>query len=375
MSKISRMSPEVRLLENGLEIRRELSSLVASARNSVCLMMYIFANDGAGESFLMELTEAARRGIGVRIILDAFGSMFMPDHLFAPLREAGGQVQRFNRHWHARYLFRNHQKFIIADADTAIVGGFNIADHYFGDGVETGWQEIGIRVRNATVGDVRAYFDRFWEALAQGSRRLRHFARLTRRIEGPGGKVEWLASSPGFRKSLYANRLRKDLTHGSSLSLIMGYFVPTVSLRRTIGRIARRGRVELILPHTTDVPISRYAAWSTFGRLLRDGCEIYEYRPRPLHAKLIVIDDIVYAGSANLDIRSLHLNFEMSLRIHDPGLAAEARKLVEGHKDLSLHITREVYERGRGWFQRLLQRTSYILLSRFDYLITRRFID
>jgi cardiolipin synthase len=122
------------------------------------------------------------------------------------------------------------------------------------------------------------------------------------------------------------------------------------------------------------VPISRYAAWFTFRRLLRDGCEIYEYRPRPLHAKLMVLDDVVYAGSSNIDIRSLHLNFEMSVRIHDPGLAAQARQLVRSDIDLSTRITQEVYDRNSGIFQRVLRRFAYTLLS-FDYFLSRKFVD
>jgi cardiolipin synthase len=155
----------------------------------------------------------------------------------------------------------------------------------------------------------------------------------------------------------------------------MGYFVPTASLRRLIGRIARRGRVQLVLPHITDVPISRYAAWFTFGRLLRDGCEIYEYQPRPLHAKLFVIDDIVYTGSANLDIRSLQVNFEMSVRIHDSVLADEVRRLVEADIARSTRISSEIYARNSALFQRLLRRAAYALLSRFDYFLSRKLAD
>ena len=173
----------------------------------------------------------------------------------------------------------------------------------------------------------------------------------------------------------YGNYLRKDLIRASRLSVMMGYFVPSASLRRMIGRIVRRGRVELVLPQTTDVPISRYASWFTFRRLLRDGCEIHEYRPRPLHAKLIVVDDIVYAGSANLDVRSLHLNFEMSVRVRDAGLAAEARRLIQKDIGLSRRITQEIYDQNSGIFQRLIRSAAYTLLSRFDYFLSRKFLD
>jgi cardiolipin synthase len=156
---------------------------------------------------------------------------------------------------------------------------------------------------------------------------------------------------------------------------MMGYFVPTVSLRRMIGRIARRGRAELVLPAITDVPISRLAAWFTFGRLLRDGCNIYEYQPRPLHAKLVVLDDVTYVGSANIDTRSLHLNFEMTLRVRDIALAEQARALIKNDIRLSLPITRDIYERSSSLVQRLMRRIAYTLLSRFDYFVSKKLVD
>jgi cardiolipin synthase len=108
---------------------------------------------------------------------------------------------------------------------------------------------------------------------------------------------------------------------------------------------------------------------------LRDGCQIYEYQPRPLHAKLIVMDDIVYAGSANIDTRSLHVNFELSVRIQDAKLAALVRKFIEKDIRLSTRITQEVYERNSSILQRIIRSGAYTLLSRFDYFLSRKFVD
>jgi cardiolipin synthase A/B len=156
---------------------------------------------------------------------------------------------------------------------------------------------------------------------------------------------------------------------------MMGYFVPTVSLRRLIGRVARRGHVQIVLPQVSDVPISRTAAWFTFPRLLRDGCHIYEYQPRPLHTKLIVIDDVVYAGSANIDIRSLHVNFELSVRIRDAKLATEVLQLIEKDIRLSTRITQEAFKHNNSFFQRIARRVAYTVLNRIDYFVSRKFVD
>jgi len=363
------------LLEDGVTIRRELMAIIGDAVDGICLVMYIFCDDESGKAVLHELIRAARRGVRVRIIIDGFGSAFTPDRFFAPLLEAGGSIQRFNAHWHPRYLLRNHQKFMIADSRTVITGGFNIADHYFGDGVQNGWRESGLRVDGPVVSELQIYFELLWNVPIASGLKLRDMISGAAKGRPPPKQVEWLVSRPGIRRSRHADYLRRDLKRASQLTLVMGYFVPTVSLRRLIGRIARRGRVQIVLPQITDVPIARYAAWFTFPRLLRDGCQIYEYQPRPLHAKLIVMDDIVYAGSANIDTRSLHVNFELSVRIQDAKLAALVRKFIEKDIRLSTRITQEVYERNSSILQRIIRSGAYTLLSRFDYFLSRKFVD
>lgn len=363
------------LLTTGVDVRRELSAAIASASDSLCCTMYIFGNDEAAQSLLSELIGAARKGVRVRMIIDAFGSMFTSDEFFDPLRQAGGQILRFNSDWHPRYLFRNHQKFLIIDSTVAFVGGFNIANEYFGDGLENGWREIGLRVQHPNVTQLQSYFDQFWETLGRQTVQLRDFYNISMPKGGSKNGLEWLTSGPSMRSSAFARYLKRDLAHASNLSIVMGYFVPSASMRRIMGRIARRGKVRIVLPWITDVPISRYAAWFTYKRLLHDGCEIYEYQPRPLHAKLLVVDDVVYVGSANVDFRSLHLNFEMIGRIHDADLAVEARQLVHDCASLSKRITQEFYEQNSGVFQRLIQRISYLVLSRFDFIFSRRFVD
>ena len=123
---IEEMSTQLHLLADGIEIRRKLSAILAGAASSVCIVMYIFGADESGRAVLSELIHAAQSGVSVRVIVDGFGSASTPDRFFAPLRDAGGQVQWFNTRWHPRYLFRNHQKFVIADGRTVIIGGFNI---------------------------------------------------------------------------------------------------------------------------------------------------------------------------------------------------------------------------------------------------------
>jgi cardiolipin synthase len=365
----------VTLLGDGTSIRGELGHLIDQAQHELAIIMYMFKNDDSGAAILASLVNAARRGVSVRLILDAFGSGTTPGDFFAPLAAAGGMVLWFNTGWHPRYLFRNHQKMVIADGQRVLIGGFNVGDEYFADGVTAGWRELGAVVEGPEVQVLANYFDRLMSALISGKPSLWALRDAAERARVETGSLIWLISGPGIRRGRYGRQLKRDLNGAQRLSLVMAYFVPTATLRRMIGRIARRGSAALVLPKITDVPIVRTASWYTFRRLLRDGCAIYEYQPQPLHAKIIVIDDIVYLGSMNMDIRSLHLNFEIALRVHDPELAEQARQLIAQDIALSRRVTPEDYNVRSGLVQRFIRSLAYSIVNRLDYFVGRRFLD
>jgi cardiolipin synthase len=132
------------------------------------------------------------------------------------------------------------------------------------------------------------------------------------------------------------------------------------------------GRVQLILAGKSDVVLSQLAARSLYRRLLRAGIEIYEYQPQILHAKLIIIDDIVYAGSANLDHRSLNINYELMIRFKGSDMAQRAKQVFERNLQHSKQITREEWRKSRNLWARLKQRWAYFFLVRIDPYIAQR---
>jgi cardiolipin synthase len=131
--------------------------------------------------------------------------------------------------------------------------------------------------------------------------------------------------------------------------------------------VARGARVRVLLAGKSDVPLMQLASRSLYRRLVNRGIEIWEYQPQVLHAKLIVVDDIVFVGSSNLDPRSLRINFEVMLRIQDATLAAAARQRFEADlAQRAIPVTREALQHGRSWWQRLKQRFAYWLFARLD---------
>jgi cardiolipin synthase len=119
------------------------------------------------------------------------------------------------------------------------------------------------------------------------------------------------------------------------------------------------------------VPLARLAAQSLYRRLLRSGVEIYEYQPQILHAKLVIVDDIVYTGSSNLDVRSLRINYELMIRFADAGMTGKAREIFDDLRKHCRRVTAEDWSRSRTFWQRLKQRWAYFLLNRVDPYIAR----
>jgi cardiolipin synthase len=135
---------------------------------------------------------------------------------------------------------------------------------------------------------------------------------------------------------------------------------------------AARGIVRLVLPGKSDVPVLRMAGQHLYTRLLRSGLQIFEYQPQVMHAKLLVIDDVVYVGSCNLDTRSLRINFELLLRLPDSALAEQARRIVAADIAHSTPITLVEWQKTCGWWRKLSRNFAFWLAIRFDMFLVRR---
>jgi cardiolipin synthase len=356
-------------LNTGNEVFPAMLEAIDAARDSIRLETYIYTDGLLGRQFLAALVAAQRRGVRVRVLLDALGSWLMPDDFFAELFGLGGRVQYFNplRLW--RFGVRNHRKLLVCDDRAAFVGGFNISDEYNGDGITRGWRDLGMRVEDpALVAGLAASFDELF-ALADFHRkpllRLRAFAPRRKTASGPEGQL--LLNQPGLGPSPLQHALRHDLHKARDVRLVTAYFLPPWKIRRDLAHAARRGaRVQLILAGQSDVMVAQMAGRHLYRQMLRAGVEIHEYQPQILHAKLFVIDQAVYLGSANLDIRSLKLNYELMLRFEDETLAAEARAMVAALSGLSRRIERAAWRRSRTLWQRLESAWAYFLLARVD---------
>ena len=347
---------------------------IGHVRRSIALETYIFADDQTGRQVLHALVHSASRGVRVRVLADAFGSMALPADFFAPLIGAGGEVRFFNPLRFARFGVRDHRKLLLCDEDTAFVGGANLTDEYDGDGVTRGWFDVMARIEDAALtADLTAAFENLFSAAAFERRPLPRL-RIFRQIRRPSvSATRILVVKPGRGAGVFQRALQRDLARAWSADFIVPYFLPNRRLRKQLRQIVRRGgRVRLILPAQCDVPVARAAGLVYYSRLLRGDVEIYEYQPQILHAKLFIVDEKVYTGSSNLDIRSFKLNYELMLRLTDGAAVAGAKEIFSEALKHSRRIEPRAFHRSQNFWQRWKNHWAHFLLARIDPLVALR---
>jgi cardiolipin synthase len=358
---------------HGQDRRRALVALIDSAQTTLQVFYYLFDSDASGTMVRDALVAAVRRGVKVDLIIDDFGND-AGAAFFDPLVDAGGTFALFSPQWGTRYLVRNHQKFAIADEARVMTGGANVSDHYFAIPADNGWCDLSALIEGPVVEQFSRWFGllQSWVANAEAgrTRQLRALRGIVKDWEGGQGPVRLLVGGPLVRKGHWAWVLRKDLVTGTRLDTVSAYFSPPRSFRRLFARIGRRGKARMIMAGKSDIAAAIDMARLLYRQLLRARVRLFEFAPCKLHMKLLVVDDIAYVGSANLDKRSFRINVELMVRIEDAGLAAALRQLIDHMETASEPITPAWYARHSTFWNRLRWRIAY-WLSLADYRISK----
>lgn len=362
-----------RWLTNGSAAYDEMERQIDAANGSVRLECYLVRPQGPAIRLREALLRAARRGVRIFVLTDAYGSADLPPGFFRQLRRYGGKVRTFNPSRLLRLSFRNHRKLLVCDRRTAVVGGFNIGPEYEGDGVSQGWRDIGLAISGPIAATLADSFDEMLQLAPFTPSAARRFQPTKPAGGGDQEPVRLLTSGPGCPRASLRRTLNQDLAVARSVAIMAAYFLPSSRIRRGLRRCVQRGgRVQLMLAGKTDVSVAKLAGECLYQRLLDTGVDIYEYQPQVLHAKLLIMDDVVYVGSCNLDKRSLHINYELLLRLDWPALAAEGRRLFLNDLDYCARIVPAHWRTNRSWWHRLRARAAYLLLSRIDPMIAYR---
>jgi cardiolipin synthase len=337
---------------------------ISQARKEILLEHYIFRASAVAERFRDALIEAARRGVKVTLLLDAVGCFMLSNTYFNELTSAGGTVAWFNPvHWRL-WIFRDHRKILIVDGSRAFVGGCNIAPEYEGDGITQGWRDGGIEVNGPVVVTL---IESFEDQLAKAGRWKWARRRKRNAWIKVGDDVSVLLTRPGFHQNAFQWALQSDLQHARDVSITMAYFLPVGRMKRMLLKAARHAeRFRLLLPGKIDVPVLQVATRALYGAFQRSGARIFEYQPQVLHAKVLIIDDIVYVGSSNLDPRSISINFEVMLRIRSAPLARQAMAMFERDLTHSTEVPRQSWRKAASWWLQIKQKLARAVFTRLD---------
>jgi cardiolipin synthase A/B len=361
---------------DGPERLDALVALIDGAKQSLRLLYYIYDPDKAGARVREAIFRAIDRGVAVSLLIDGFGSSDTPDDYFADLPKKGARFCRFNPSYGRRYLLRNHQKLALADAETKapsiLIGGFNIADEYFGTVPAGAWRDVGLLVEGPAARRLAPYYDKLIDWALSKNAKMRTLRRLIFEYTETRGALQWQLGGPTAKLSPWGVSTCKDLVHGRDVEMIAAYFAPTWGMLKRIARAGKRGRARVVTAAKSDNNATIAAARFTYKRLLARGVEVYEYLATRLHTKLVIMDDVVHIGSSNLDIRSLYLNMELMLRVDDGEFAQMMRGYFEAELEQCVRITPELQKKRATFLNRIRWAVSFFLVTSFDYGVTRR---
>ncbi len=342
----------VQVLLNGEEIFPAMIEAIHAARTSITYAQYYFEDGPVAREIVEALAERCRAGVGVSILLDAFGALDMPAESVDRMKASGCPVATFRPlspvRWD-RSNRRNHRRVLVIDGRIGFTGGSGVSRKWMGNGrVEGHWRDTDVQVRGPIVEYLQGAFAENWlEATGIVLGGDSYFPRPV----PPAGDAyaQVVRSSPaGGSFAMYTTFLLAMSSARRTIFITNPYFVPDGTMEDALaGAVARGVRVVVLVPGPIDHNLVRQASRGKFGRMLKAGVEIYEYRAALLHSKTMVIDGVwTTIGSTNLDNRSFALNDELNLVIYD---AATARRLEQAFADDLAHSEKVDY---RSWRRR-----------------------
>lgn len=319
-----------------------LIAAIDSARYSVDLETYIFSLDVTGKRVIQALAHAAQRGIQVRLLIDGAGSFVSWNHTtHENLVSQGVHVRIFHPFpWHPQnhgshnpsfpdrmiHMLlnlnrRNHRKTCIIDKSIAFAGSMNISHCHVGQTPEQGWRDTAVQFSGIDLTPLIKAFEQAWSQT-----RFYQFSKKKEQEKPLGNRIIRLNDTWRNRKAM-AKSLQSRLKHAQTkIWVTSAYFVPDhITLRRLIIAARRGVDVRILVPHTSDVFYMPWISTSFYPALVKYGVKIYEYHPKMLHAKTIVIDDWVIVGSSNLNHRSLLHDLEIDICLQK----AISRQIIE----------------------------------------------
>jgi cardiolipin synthase A/B len=342
----------VALINDGRKKFEALLKDIEQAKHHIHIQYYIFRLDGLGTRIMDALTAKAHEGVKVRLLYDDMGSRTLSKRKFKAFISAGGEVETFFPSiWpliNPRMNYRNHRKITVIDGRIGYIGGFNVGDEYIGLSRKFGyWRDTHLRLEGSALHPLQTRFILDWN---QASSRhdieydevyfpaIPEKGDTTMQIVSSGPDEEWEQIKDGYLKLIHLAE--------ESIYIQTPYFIPDASFYDAI-RIASLSGIDvrIMIPNKPDHPFVYWATYSYVGQMLRAGARIFIYENGFLHTKMIVTDKKASTvGTANIDVRSFKLNFEVNAFIYDETVSNDLAELFHQDMELSTELTYEIYE-------------------------------
>lgn len=351
---------EIEVFTNGDHFYEAELQAISKAKKNINIEAYIFQEGEIAGRFVQALTERARAGVTVKIVIDGLGSMGTKDAYFDDLKKAGGKFAWYHPiRWNTipHYNNRTHRELMVIDGTIGFIGGAGIADHWYKQTSkdQPRWRDTMVRVEGDVVPNLQATFAENWlESCGELIAGPDYFPIIHRDRAQTAMIVN---SMPSMGGSTRARVLMQSLIASAHKSILITtpYFLPDQSLQEEIVRARQRGvQVKIITPgKKSDHMVTRSSSQRSYGKLLEAGAQIYEYQPAMIHAKILIVDGVwSVVGSTNFDNRSFGLNDEVNMAVFDQALAS---RLAE---DFSHDLTQTQQITYEEWANRPLWRRA-----------------
>jgi cardiolipin synthase A/B len=352
---------QARELLNGDQIFPAMLEAIRSARHTVLFETYIYWSGPIGEAFAEALSDRARHGVAVSLLIDWVGSAKMDQAMIDRMKRAGVQVEKFHPlRWYnlGRMNNRTHRKLLIVDGRVGFTGGVGIAPEWTGHAQDPDhWRDSHFRIEGPVVAQMQSVMLDNWN---KTTGKVLHGEQYFPAVAPVGSQsAQVFSSSPqGGSESMLLMYLLAITAATRSIDISSAYFVPDDVTRGALVAAVKRGvRVRIITPgQHMDAETVRRASRGLWGDLLRAGVQINEYQPTMYHCKVMIVDGLMTSvGSTNFDMRSFRLNDEANLNVYDAGFAARQTQVFEADLRQSRRITYEQWLQ-RPWTEKLHER-------------------
>ncbi|MEG0924603.1 MAG: cardiolipin synthase [Anaerovoracaceae bacterium] len=341
---------DVEIFDDGKRMFHNLIKDIRNAKDTINVMYYIIKDDMVGRKMIDALTQKAKEGLEVRMLVDTLGSRYITNRKLKEYLNAGGKIAYFFKPKlkliNMKLNYRNHRKIVVIDGEVGYVGGFNIANEYLGFKKKFGyWRDTHVKIMGGAVQDLNARFIVDWRFASKEE--IDITATYYTPVENRGNTgVQIVSCGPDSQKEEIKRGLMKMITYAEKRVFLQSpYFVPDASLLESLKMAVQSGvDVRIMIPCMPDHLFVYWATYAYVGELLRSGAKVYIYDRGFLHAKTMVVDgEVTSVGSANFDRRSFRLNFEANAFIYDEDIAKKMEKLFYEDMKHGHELTYEMY--------------------------------